>query len=123
MSLRSDDWKEFSDMVIKHLDEYTVPQYGDKDVDEIGKYSVHDCVQVIKKYANRYGTNAREGQQLLDFMKIAHYAQCAWEKEKQIIPKQSFVFNTYADMVDDVQLEKHIRKFGEKEIRITIQEV
>lgn len=80
MSERERQWLEFSDAIAKHLREYTVPQYGDVGEDEITDYSVEDCVQQISKYAKRYGSNSREGQQHLDFMKMAHYAQCAWEK-------------------------------------------
>jgi hypothetical protein len=80
MTKREQQWKEFSDAIAKHLREYTVPQYGDVGEDEISKYSVEDCVKQVEKYAKRYGSNARQGQQELDFMKMAHYAQCAWEK-------------------------------------------
>lgn len=80
MSERERQWLEFSDAIAKHLREYTVPQYGDVGEDEITGYSVEDCVTQISKYAKRYGSNSRQGQQELDFMKMAHYAQCAWEK-------------------------------------------
>jgi len=62
------------------LREYTVPQYGDVGQDEITNYTADDCVKHLQRYAKRFGTQSRQGQQHLDFMKIAHYAQCAWEK-------------------------------------------
>jgi hypothetical protein len=84
MSLREQDWLEFSDRVAKHLREYTVPQYGDKPDDEISRYSVEVCVEAVAKYAKRYDKQSRQGQQELDFVKMAHYAQCAWEKYNKI---------------------------------------
>ncbi len=83
MSKREEQWKEFSDVVAEHMRNYTVPQYGDVGEDEITNYSVEDCVNHISRYSKRYGTQSREGQQELDFMKIAHYAQCAWDKQKK----------------------------------------
>jgi hypothetical protein len=80
MSERERQWHEFSEVVAKHLREYTVPQYGDAPDDVIAGYSVEDCVANMKRYIKRYGSQSRQGQQELDFMKIAHYAQCAWEK-------------------------------------------
>jgi hypothetical protein len=80
MSVREFQWREFSEAIAKHLREYTVPQYGDVGDDEITNYSAEDCVKHLQRYAARFGTQSRQGQQHLDFMKIAHYAQCAWEK-------------------------------------------
>jgi hypothetical protein len=80
MSEREKQWLEFSDRVAKHLREYTVPQYGDVGEDLITGYDCRDCVEQVTKYAKRFGTQSREGQQELDFVKIAHYVQCAWEK-------------------------------------------
>jgi len=82
MSKREMQWFEFSLAVMDHLKKYTVPQYGDVGEDEITNYTVKDCVNHLSRYAKRYGSQSRANQQLLDFVKIAHYAQCAWEKEK-----------------------------------------
>lgn len=79
-SEREKQWIEFSERVRTHLRDYTVPQYGDVGEDEITGYSVEDCVNQVAKYAKRYGNQSRDGQQELDFVKIAHYTQCAWEK-------------------------------------------
>lgn len=80
MSEREKQWVEFSERVATHLREYTVPQYGDVGDDEITNYSTETCVEQVKKYAKRYGSQSRDGQQELDFVKMAHYIQCAWEK-------------------------------------------
>lgn len=78
-SARAADWREFSRLVEKHIEEYTVPQYGDKGSDLATEYTAVRCVEQIKKYAARFGKNARAGQDDLDLLKIAHYAQLAWE--------------------------------------------
>lgn len=83
MSIRGNKWNEFAEQVFRHIEEYTVPQYGDEGEDQITDYSCEDCITMVKKYANRYGTNAREGQQELDFLKMAHYAQCAYDKYRE----------------------------------------
>jgi hypothetical protein len=90
MSEREKQWLKFSDRVVRHLREYTVPQYGDVGDDEITNYSVEDCVKQVEKYAKRYGSQSREGQQELDFIKIAHYVQCAWDKHENGEPKTQY---------------------------------
>jgi hypothetical protein len=78
MSLRSDDWQEFSNDMHEHIEEYTIPQYGDKGEDNATDYTVQDCITQIKRYVNRAGKNSRPGQESLDLIKIAHYAQMAY---------------------------------------------
>lgn len=80
MSLRGEEWKSFSEKVLKHVEEYCVKQYGDAPNDQAENWTVDDCIVAIKKYANRHGTNAREGQDELDLLKIAHYACLAYFK-------------------------------------------
>ena len=91
MTERERQWKEFSDAVAEHLREYAVPQYGDVGEDEITGYSTEDCVTHLSRYAKRYGTQSRKGQQKLDFMKIAHYAQCAWEKYNDNVDEDEYI--------------------------------
>jgi len=87
MSEREQQWWRFAEEVATHLREYTVPQYGDVGEDEITNYTSKDCVEHIKRYVKRHGSQSREGQQVLDFLKIAHYAQCASEKHINRIPE------------------------------------
>jgi len=109
MSERERQWIEFSERVLKHLREYTVPQYGDVGEDEITNYTVKDCVKQVEKYAKRYGSQSREGQQELDFIKIAHYAQCSWDK---FIHKKEHFDEEYEIVVYDNILTNHdIRVF------------
>lgn len=80
MSERAKDWDHFSDVVRTHIDCYTVPQYGDKGEDILTDVTPQYCADQIKKYASRHGRNSRPGQDRLDLLKIAHYAQVAYEK-------------------------------------------
>ena len=80
---RLKDWQQFSDQVEKHIVQYTIPQYQDNDAetDQIGIWTVEDCINAIKKYVARAGTELRgpvESQR--DLLKIAHYAQFAYDK-------------------------------------------
>jgi len=72
-------WKLFSRTVSSHIIDYVVPQYGDTGNDECSDYTVEDIIKQIKKYAARNGKNSRVGQEKLDLIKIAHYAQMAYE--------------------------------------------
>ena len=80
ISEKGKDWIKFSNDVAAHIETYVVPQYGDKHEDECKEYTSADCLQQIKKYAARHGKNSRPGQDKLDLIKIAHYAQMAAEK-------------------------------------------
>lgn len=80
MSLRGDDWNEFADKVHVHIETYTIPQYGDKCDDMADNFTAAQCVEHIERYARRHGKNSRQGQEKLDLLKIAHYAQMAYTK-------------------------------------------
>lgn len=75
VSKRAAAWREFAAVVEKHIEEYTVPQYGDEGEDQVTEFGAMDCLVQLKKYANRYGRNVRTGQEELDFVKMAHYVQ------------------------------------------------
>lgn len=83
-SVRGLEWMEFSQAVYTHIENYTVPQYGDKGADLCSEYSVEKCLDQAKKYLARHGRNSRPGQDKQDLLKAAHYLQMAWrELEKQ----------------------------------------
>ena len=74
MSNRGKEWAAFSALVAEHIEEYTVPQYGDAPDDQASGFSEHDIAVTIRRYANRLETGARgpvEAQR--DLLKIAHY--------------------------------------------------
>lgn len=80
MSIRGSDWLEFSAKVYVHIETYTVPQYGDRGSDEADDFTAEDCIKHIKRYSARHDKNSRPGQDKLDLLKIAHYAQLAYIK-------------------------------------------
>lgn len=80
MSRRADLWDTFAHAVRCHINDYTVPQYGDAPGDLLESMSVDECVHQIRKYAQRHGRNSRDGQDERDMLKLAHYAAEAWRK-------------------------------------------
>ena len=82
--IRTKEWLEFAIEVANHIENYTIPQYGDKGKDQASEWSIEHCLEESKKYGNRYGKNQREGQDALGFLKSAHYQQMAATKFKEL---------------------------------------
>ena len=81
MSNRRTEWTDFSVRVEEHIENYTVPQYGDYPNDQLTGWSFADCITSIKRYANRATTNSKSIEETKrDMMKIAHYACVALSK-------------------------------------------
>lgn len=80
MSKRADMWDHFARKVRHHIEDYTVPQYGDAPGDLMDTFTPEDCITQVKKYAARFGRNSRDGQDELDLLKMAHYISEAWRK-------------------------------------------
>ncbi len=79
-SIRAARWVAFAGRVAEHIDNYTVPQYGDEGADQVSNWTAEDCIKQAQKYLARFGTQARKGEEQLDLMKVAHYVQMASEK-------------------------------------------
>lgn len=77
MSQRGNEWMLFAGRVADHIDNYTVPQYGDKGQDLASTYTAEECMKQAQKYIQRFGKNQRPGQEQLDLLKAAHYIQMA----------------------------------------------
>ena len=83
---RIEDWKKFSSKVEDHIINYTIPQYQSEDdkTDQVGIWTSDDCIKAINKYIARFKKGQRGNiEQLRDMLKIAHYAQFAYDKLKQ----------------------------------------
>ncbi len=81
MTHREQEWIAFAARVRQHVADYTVPQYGDWPDDEVAGWSPQQCIDAIKRYCVRFGTNQRGPKgQLRDLLKIAHYAALAHTK-------------------------------------------
>jgi hypothetical protein len=95
---RLDEWDDFFNVAMKHakmlvnfcdfyiitrahIQEYTIPQYGDLPDDFASTWSQQDCIRNLEKYLQRKGKNSREQQHGLDCIKRAHYACIAYFKE------------------------------------------
>ena len=66
-----------------HIDNYTVPQYGDKPDDQVEEWTPKQCMDSVKRYANRIDSNQRGHlESLRDMVKIAHFAGIAFIKLK-----------------------------------------
>lgn len=83
MSKRADEWVDFALDVVDHIENYTVPQYGDKGEDPMTDYTPEELVKQVEKYMKRFGKNVRPGQQRLDMLKAAHCIQIAATKLKE----------------------------------------
>jgi hypothetical protein len=81
LSKRGTQWNSFSALVMDHVENYTVPQYGDAPNDQVESWSAQDCVVQIRRYAARFGSGQRgKAEELRDLLKIAHYACLAHNK-------------------------------------------
>ena len=80
VSNRGEDWLEFAAKVLDHIEDYTVPQYGDRPNDYVETWTPEVCLLAMGKYIARFGTNQRKGQEKLDLLKIAHFAQLTYDK-------------------------------------------
>lgn len=76
------DWDRFAAQVREHIIQYATPQYGNRDGSErLQQMTARECVDAIRKYLDRHGRNVRGPiEDLRDLLKIAHYAQCGFDK-------------------------------------------
>lgn len=81
ISNRGREWIEFSKLILNHIENYSVPQYGDKPDDQVEEWSSEDCFKAIERYLKRRNSNQREGQEGLDLFKMAHYVCLAYFKK------------------------------------------
>lgn len=80
LSKRGSDWVIFTDAVLNHIENYTVPQYGDYPDDNVAMWTSSDCMKQVERYLKRLNTNQRPGERKRDLLKIAHYTQLAHDK-------------------------------------------
>lgn len=81
MSKRVLQFMDFETIVEGHIENYTIPQYGDAPDDEVERWTPLQCVKAIGKYQARF-ENGRRGrlETLRDMVKIAHFACLAFDK-------------------------------------------
>ena len=123
MSKRGQAWKKFAEKVYEHIELYTVPQYGDEGDDLITGYTAEKCIECVNKYAKRFGSNQREGQELLDMMKIAHYAQCAYDKigDSDKASDREVFLGDPSIAIEDIDRYISQKKMWDRNVKITVE--
>lgn len=80
-SLREVEFYHFAMVVQGHIDKYTIPQYGDAPTDQVEEWTPSQCMDSVKRYANRIDSNSRGRlESLRDMAKIAHFAAMSFYK-------------------------------------------
>jgi len=83
ISKRASEFNWFANIVIQHVEHYTVPQYGDAPNDQVEEWTPAQCMDSVKRYANRIDSNQRGRlESLRDMVKTAHFACLAFSKLK-----------------------------------------
>jgi hypothetical protein len=83
-SNRGKEWYIFSAIVAGHIENYTVPQYGDAPDDQASGFSEQDIAANMRRYVNRLESGVRgpvEAQR--DLLKIAHYCALLYFKREK----------------------------------------
>jgi hypothetical protein len=102
---RIEEWKSFTPVVLKHIEKYANAQYGDKGTDQLTGFTPADIKAQLVRYTNRIGTDMRgTDNQLLDCLKMAHYA-CAlyWKYLEEDVGSEK---NQNANIVTSDTIEK-----------------
>jgi len=75
LTKRGTEFSCFAELVGFHIENYTVLQYGDAPNDQVQEWTENQCMDSIKRYGNRFESNARGRiETLRDMLKIAHFA-------------------------------------------------
>jgi len=89
LSKREEQFMQFEIIVGEHINNYTIPQYGDAPDDEVEKWSAEQCVLAIQKYTKRFSSSQRGRlESLRDMVKIAHFACLAFYKMEPSIEEE-----------------------------------
>ena len=99
-------WQEFSAAVKAHIEQYTVPQYGDWPHDQLTMFRDEDVRTNIRRYENRMGSNSRGlRESLRDCLKMAHYHQILfWGHGPRASTWQMFS-DAYSDGLSRLEME------------------
>jgi len=73
-------WNHFKGIVLDHIKNYVLPQYGPDIKNDVDVENTEDCLKYIAKYRNRHGASRRGRiEELRDLVKIAHFSQYAFD--------------------------------------------
>lgn len=89
--VRLQEWWNFSEDVEEHIQEYTIPQYGDYPQDQLTTTTNECIVHDMKRYLNRFGKGQRGHREAMrDMLKIAQYAGVLYNRlQKDYEPSKS----------------------------------
>ena len=76
-TIRGANWLKVSERVLRHIEDYTVPQYGDAPNDAIEGWSIEECFKQTERYLSRRNTSMRPKEKALDILKSIHYLSLA----------------------------------------------
>lgn len=82
-SMKCLKWTGFHLMVVDHIENYVVPQYGDDGADPASEYDLDDCIKQAQRYLSRIKTNQRPEGRSRDLLKAAHWIQMAYDRLNQ----------------------------------------
>ena len=81
MSNRQLEFELFAEIVLEHIEKYAVAQYGDVPDDPVQSWTPAQCMDSVKRYADRIETGRRGRLETIrDMVKIAHFACLAFGK-------------------------------------------
>jgi hypothetical protein len=80
LSMQEKKWATFSCMVFDHIERYVIPQYGDEGEEPAAEYTFEDCIKQAQRYLARAGRSSREGEDVRDLLKAAHWIQKAHDR-------------------------------------------
>lgn len=84
LSRKGMQWMKFSWEVLRHIQRYVIPQYGDLPDAMIDGFLIQGLKNQFVRYVGRIGTNVRGPEEAQrDALKIAHYASFLWEKLRE----------------------------------------
>lgn len=87
ISKKSEEFAKFSVEVLKHIESYSLKQYGDYPDTFLEETSIKDMIHNTQRYLHRTGTNARGAEESLrDMLKVAHYACLIYNRLKAADP-------------------------------------
>ena len=71
---KSEQWRQFADIVEDHIGNYAIVQYGDFPDKTIAKYNLEKIKGKLEAYVDRIGRGARgQDESIRDAIKISHF--------------------------------------------------
>ena len=80
-SNRGQHWLDVCLDVLDHIENYTVPQYGDYPNDQLTEWTDDEILSSMKRYLGRAGKGQRgSSEEVRDMLKLIHYASVRYAR-------------------------------------------